>query len=366
MQDSEKRDANPVVVVADSNRERQLRLARWMGEHYRVVTLDNADLLRSEVSVRSPDLIVADLHLQGGSGLDVLNTIGSESAAGEREIPTLLILSAESDADPLLWQEVMRREAVDVLRHPLNESEVLARIELSLKRAREKHKAAASIDKNKSRLEMALVAARMVAIEWDLVADTIKLSDNFIEVFGKLPPSVLEDSETAFRLVHPDDVDQLRSMIENAIAEVSDFHVEFRLIRPDNNEVVWIEERGYTVPDTVGRPVKLIAVAADVTSRVQAEAAIREREQYLQAIFEATPECIKIVARDGKLKRMNAAGLEMIEASTQHHPIGGSVFNLIAPEDRDAFREFNRQVCDGRRRTLQFEIIGLRGTRRHR
>ena len=35
--------------------------------------------------------------------------------------------------------------------------------------------------------------------------------------------------------------------------------------------------------------------------------------QLLEAIFEASPECIKIVAPDGRLVRMNPSGLGMVE-----------------------------------------------------
>ncbi|HEY1339643.1 MAG TPA: PAS domain S-box protein, partial [Bryobacteraceae bacterium] len=37
----------------------------------------------------------------------------------------------------------------------------------------------------------------------------------------------------------------------------------------------------------------------------------------------------------------------------------------IAPEFRDAFREFNERVCRGEKGSLEFEIVGLHGRRRH-
>jgi PAS domain S-box-containing protein len=38
---------------------------------------------------------------------------------------------------------------------------------------------------------------------------------------------------------------------------------------------------------------------------------------------------------------------------------------LIAPEDREKFKEFNKRVCAGEKGSLEFEIIGLQGVRRH-
>jgi PAS domain S-box-containing protein len=45
--------------------------------------------------------------------------------------------------------------------------------------------------------------------------------------------------------------------------------------------------------------------------------------------------------------------------------IGKNVYDLIAKEDRQKFREFNERVCRGERGSLEFDIVGLTGVRRH-
>ena len=84
-----------------------------------------------------------------------------------------------------------------------------------------------------------------------------------------------------------------------------------------------------------------------------------------RAIVEATPECVKVVSSDGTLVEMNAAGLQMVGADRAEDVIGQCVYDIIAPEDREAFREFNERVCRGESRQLEFDIIGLDGTRRN-
>ena len=92
---------------------------------------------------------------------------------------------------------------------------------------------------------------------------------------------------------------------------------------------------------------------------------LREREQHLSALIETTPECIKTVAPDGTLLQMNPAGLDMVQADSASDVIGVCVYDLIAPEHRRAFREFNERICRGERGTLEFDIVGLEGGRRH-
>src|SRR5690606_24139394 len=71
--------------------------------------------------------------------------------------------------------------------------------------------------------------------------------------------------------------------------------------------------------------------------RARADMALRESEERLRAIAEATPECVKIVGCDGTLMHMNTAGVAMLEADDELSLLGECIFDLIAPEDRDAW-----------------------------
>ena len=101
----------------------------------------------------------------------------------------------------------------------------------------------------------------------------------------------------------------------------------------------------------------------DITERKRAEETLRESEERFRAIVETTPECVKVVAADGTLLLMNEAGLEMVGAAAADDVTGRSVYDLIAPEDRERFRAFNQRVCAGEKGSLEFDIIGLNGKR---
>jgi len=99
-------------------------------------------------------------------------------------------------------------------------------------------------------------------------------------------------------------------------------------------------------------------------NRLRAEEVLKKREEHLRTIIDLTPECVKLVDGDGTLLAMNRAGLGMIEAESAEAVIGKSVYSVVAPEDRDAFRAFNEAVCRDSKGTLEFEIVGLKGRRR--
>jgi len=99
----------------------------------------------------------------------------------------------------------------------------------------------------------------------------------------------------------------------------------------------------------------------DITGRKSAE---MDAQEHFRAIVETTPECVKIVAANGTLLHMNSAGLRLVGAASAADVIGKSVYALIAPEDRERFQAFNESVCRGERGSLEFEIVGLNGSRR--
>ena len=68
---------------------------------------------------------------------------------------------------------------------------------------------------------------------------------------------------------------------------------------------------------------------------------------------------------DGTLLHMNSVGLSMVQADSSEAVIGKCVYDLIAPEDRERYREFNERICRGERASTEFDIVGLKGRRRH-
>lgn len=84
----------------------------------------------------------------------------------------------------------------------------------------------------------------------------------------------------------------------------------------------------------------------------------------LRAMTQTSPECIKVVAADGRLLQMNPAGLAMIDADSWESVADASTFDLVAPEDRKAWLANHQRVCAGDSLVWEFDIIGLKGVRR--
>ena len=122
-------------------------------------------------------------------------------------------------------------------------------------------------------------------------------------------------------------------------------------------------EVGVSVISLDGRDV-ICTIVRDVTERKRAEQALGRSEGRLRQIIETEPECVKVLGANGSLLEMNPAGLAMIEADSLEQVRGRSVYRYIAPGHRDAFVALTEKVLHGGSGTLEFELIGLKGTRR--
>jgi PAS domain S-box-containing protein len=131
--------------------------------------------------------------------------------------------------------------------------------------------------------------------------------------------------------------------------------------RPDGSRF-WFTPCPAVLRNSEGKIIGGINLLVDITDRKAAEI---EAKEHFQAIVETTPECVKTVASDGTLLHMNSVGLSMVGAASASEVIGKNVCDLIAIEDRDRYREFNKRICHGEKGSLEFDIVGLGGTRRH-
>ncbi len=140
-------------------------------------------------------------------------------------------------------------------------------------------------------------------------------------------------------------------------------NIELRLKRKDGSPV-WVLANKSLVEWEAGSPRVILGTIVDITQRKQAEEALHRSESHLRAIVETEPECVTVVASNGNILQMNPAGLAMFEADSFAKVGGKSVFPFIAPEHVAAFQAFFRGICGGNRASLEFEIVGLKGTRR--
>ncbi|HEX6915456.1 MAG TPA: PAS domain S-box protein, partial [Chitinophagaceae bacterium] len=112
------------------------------------------------------------------------------------------------------------------------------------------------------------------------------------------------------------------------------------------------------------QPDEHLSILTDITERVHAQEALIESETRLRTIFETEPECIKLLSLSGELLEMNPAGLDMLEAGSLEEARSVPITALINPAHRSRFTDMLANVAKGETQVIEFEITGLKGTRR--
>jgi PAS domain S-box-containing protein len=82
------------------------------------------------------------------------------------------------------------------------------------------------------------------------------------------------------------------------------------------------------------------------------------------AIFEAAPNCIKLMSGDGHVLDMNQAGLQLLGTASRDDVLGRNAYQFVVPEHHDRFRRALESVCAGGRERWEFEIVALDGARK--
>lgn len=91
---------------------------------------------------------------------------------------------------------------------------------------------------------------------------------------------------------------------------------------------------------------------------------LTESETQKSAILENNPDCVKFVSVDGTLRTINPAGARLLEADEPAQLAGQPVSGFVVKGHRQAVKAMFERVLSGEKARLEYEIQGLKGTRR--
>lgn len=121
-------NATPDILIVDDDHEIRTLLSRYLEEQgFRVSTASDLRGCNDQLSKRTPDLLVLDVMLPDGSGLDLCRDLWSRRP----RVPVILLTALKEDIDRILGLEI---GADDYLGKPFNPRELAARIRAVLRR----------------------------------------------------------------------------------------------------------------------------------------------------------------------------------------------------------------------------------------
>ncbi len=231
---------------------------------------------------------------------------GGRTSDGEVEV---LFHPHDGDAVQMLSRESVFRAADDTVLGLL----------LRLTPYQERSSVTEALEESRAKLVEAQRIARMGGWTWDVDADLIEASEEYIHTFGFEPDFFPVDLATYSTIIHPDDREEVGVQTERMLQTGEPFEMTLR-IGGDERGWTWALARGVGKHDPDGRVVRVEGTLQDVTQATETELALRDQ-----------------VAQNGILKAVASAANE---ASTLDELLVQSKHLVLLHDDWERARGF--------------------------
>ena len=134
----------------------------------------------------------------------------------------------------------------------------------------EQRQARKALDAANARLKLALIASRLGDWSWDAKTDVVTLSETALRIFDVEPGTITTWIDMR-NLLHEEDRERARVAVDSALADHSDYDIEYRVQRADGSEG-WISAKGQGVYDEDGTVIGMLGFVQDISQRKAAEA----------------------------------------------------------------------------------------------
>ncbi len=185
------------------------------------------------------------------------------------------------------------------------------------------------------RFDLATNASGISVWERDFITDIIKIDDNFNNIYGSPQGNYQIGFKEFIKYIHPDDVDIIKTNIEEAIKSDKNMNYEFRIIRPDG-DIRNINAYGKIVKDKTNKPVKFIGVNFDISDFRKAELSLKEDERILFQLNNDKDRFISILGHDLKNPFNNLLGLTEVLKEDFHKLNTDEVENIANDINKSA------------------------------
>lgn len=147
----------------------------------------------------------------------------------------------------------------------------------------EQQQARKALEEASERLRLALAASRLGDWSWDAKTDVVTLSEIAARILD-IPAGPYMTWTEMRTLLHEEDRERSGLAVEKALAEHSDYDIEYRVKRKDGSEV-WVSARGRGVYED-GTVVGMLGFVQDISLRKATEETLREQAEALSTLNE--------------------------------------------------------------------------------
>ena len=280
-------------------------------------TLLHAEMISDALSMLDAepdiDLILSDLRLPDGTGLDLLKKVRERSSP-----PAVVLVTGQGDQEVAVT--ALKAGAADYL---VKQSDYLHRLPIVISNAiaqnrylREQAALREAEIKYQSLVEQ--IPAVVFLDTADESENTFYMSPRIEALTGYTPEEWYTTENIWFECIHPADRERIDAAYEKSHASGTRFFEEYRFIRRDGR-TIWIKEDTNLIRDEAGKPLYWQGILLDITNEKESQASIQQSEERFRRIFHSSPIATCVVTlEEGKFIDANEAFQNLVGISIEN------------------------------------------------
>src|SRR6266566_3798775 len=222
----------------------------------------------------------------------------------------------------------------------------------------------AYLQESKAKLEEAQRIAHVGYWEWDLTSNRVICLDETYRIYGLLPQEYPIDIAAVRKMIHPEDLEFVFRVAEEAVRGGLRTDVEHRIIRP-SGELRTVHSQGDLKKDASGRPCQMFGTVQDITDRKRTEETLELMSRDLQESKNMLEEAQRIAHVGYWLFDLGNDELTWSDETyrifglrPQERPMNVAAFQeMIHPEDQEFLLRATQEVRGGGRPDVELRIV---------
>ncbi|MBE2201449.1 MAG: PAS domain S-box protein [Anaerolinea sp.] len=178
----------------------------------------------------------------------------------------------------------------------------------------EREKAFASLRESQERLALVVQGANVGLWDWIVPTGELVLNEQWALMLDYTPQEITPRFETWQQLLHPDDAPAVMAALEAHLRGATPrYEAQYRL-RMKSGAWKWVLDKGVVVQrDAAGVPLRALGMHVDIQESEQLKQELREHEERLRSLINATPDTICFKDGDGRWLIANDAALQLFQ-----------------------------------------------------
>jgi len=186
------------------------------------------------------------------------------------------------------------------------------------------------------RNELAMKSAHDGLWDFDLERNTLYLSPRWKAMLGYKEDELIDVSDWR-QFVHPDDAEQVESLLRGHLAGDAEYFESTHRVRHRSGEWRWVTARAKALTNDQGKLIRLVGVELDITeSKLFEEALFREKES-AQITLRSIGDGVITTDADGQVEYLNPVA----ESLT-----GWKLEDAIGRLIDEVFRGYHEETCE--------------------